>query len=132
MNKGVVPDAIMQYIVMYYMTVTDLVADFPFTVAVITAVPRLTARTVPFESTRTTFELLLDQDKFDVAERAGLNITDVFDMVPTCIKSDAGAKVILIIAGITVIIVDDVIEPQVAVIVTVPRASPVTIAFCDV
>ena len=111
------------------MTVTDLVADFPFTVAVITALPRFTARTVPFESTRTTFGLLLDHVKFVVAERAGLNTTDVVDTAPANSKRDDGTKVISIITGSTVIVTDDVTDPQVAVIVTVPRASPVTIAF---
>ena len=60
--------------------------DFPFTVAVIVAVPVLSARTSPFASTVATLVLLEDQVIGEDAERDGLNTTDVVDVVPAGIK----------------------------------------------
>jgi hypothetical protein len=99
---------------------------------VIVAVPAFRALTSPVASTLATLGLLLDHVIAVVAERAGVNTTDVGDVVPAVSNMAEGTRVMLWTAGRTVIVTEEDWEPQVAVIVTVPRVSPVTIAFCGV
>jgi len=62
------------------------------------------------------------------ADWEGLNTTDVWEVEPTIIEKKEGTRMRLFIAGITVITEVLLTEPDVAVIVTVPGATPVTIA----
>ena len=113
------------------LTVTLTVAFLPlFEVAVIVAVPALTAVTTPFEDTVAT--ALLDVAHFTVVPSASTTATFTVAVLPSSRVTVAGAT---LIAGVTTLTVHlaTFFEPSavVAVIVAVPALTAVTTPFED-